>query len=325
MQFKHKLTIIGLVASILAALPVHAASINELTGQPVDASIANQRPIAVMVDNDARSMPHYGTADADIVYELVNSTANNRITRLMCLYKNWNAVPQIGNIRSTRPTNIMLAEEYNAVLMHDGGPFYNNPYLVNPANTNLSGGFTRVKNGKATEFTEYLMAGEAATRMAQAGIPSVYTANPGTHFKFGNANIAALGGAPAVNIRLPYANNKSQLIYNAATGLYDYYERGKLHTDAGTGRAMSFKNVIIQNVVIHQYDKNGYLIYNCIGEGQTGYYCTNGLTIPITWRKTSESDKTRYYYANGAELVINPGKTYITLCPSDSFAAIALN
>ena len=58
---------------------------SELTGEPIDESLKDQRPIAVMVDNEQTALPHFGTADADVVYEMMNSTMNGRITRLMCL------------------------------------------------------------------------------------------------------------------------------------------------------------------------------------------------------------------------------------------------
>ena len=103
--------------------------LSELTGEPIDESLKDQRPIAVMVDNELTALPHYGTAEADIVYELMNSTKNNRITRLMCIFKDWESIEQLGSIRSTRPTNIVLAAEFNAVLCHDGGPYYNDSYF----------------------------------------------------------------------------------------------------------------------------------------------------------------------------------------------------
>ena len=63
------------------------------------------------------------------MYEMMNSTANGRITRLMALVKDWEKITRFGNIRSTRSTNVMLAAEWNAVLCHDGGPFYIDPYI----------------------------------------------------------------------------------------------------------------------------------------------------------------------------------------------------
>lgn len=54
--------------------------VSELTGEFIDEKLAKQRPIAVMVDNEKVALPHYGVSEADIVYEMVNSTHNDRIT-----------------------------------------------------------------------------------------------------------------------------------------------------------------------------------------------------------------------------------------------------
>ena len=61
--------------------------ISELTGEPISEELKDQRPIAAMVDNELTALPHYGTSEADVVYELMNSTKNDRITRLMCIVK----------------------------------------------------------------------------------------------------------------------------------------------------------------------------------------------------------------------------------------------
>ena len=94
---------------------------SEITNEWIDESLKNQRPIAVMVDNEKTALPHYGLTEADVVYEIMNSTANGRITRFMAIVKDWGKIEQFGSIRSTRSTNIMLAAEWNAVLCPDGG------------------------------------------------------------------------------------------------------------------------------------------------------------------------------------------------------------
>ena len=60
---------------------------SELTNELIDESLKNQRPIAVMVDNESIALPHYGLSQADVVYEMMNSTLNGRITRFMVLVK----------------------------------------------------------------------------------------------------------------------------------------------------------------------------------------------------------------------------------------------
>ncbi len=84
---------------------------NELTGELIDESLANQRPIAVMVDNESIALPHYGLTQADVVYEMMNSTENGRITRFMALVKDWETLEQFGSIRSARVTNCILAKQ----------------------------------------------------------------------------------------------------------------------------------------------------------------------------------------------------------------------
>ena len=60
-----------------------------------------------------------------------------------------------------------------------------------------------------------------------------------------------------------------------------------------------------------QYDENGYLIFNCIGENQDAMYITNGKRINVKWSKTSDTSPTRYYDGMGDEIKLNTGKTYV--------------
>lgn len=317
----------GVVCAFMLSTTAYAAT-NELTGLEVSDAVAGQRPVAIMVDNEKKALAHYGTAEADIVYEMMNSTANGRVTRLMCLYKDWADLQQTGSIRSTRTTNVMLTGEYNAVLIHDGGPFYIKSYLKQPYASNLSGGFTRVKNGKPAEYTEYVFGNELVNRFAKAGLPTTYTAalERGTHFVFGDADAELPSDMVANNVDMEnvFLHNKSKLAFNPATRTYDYYEYGSLHQDAEDGQALTFKNVILQNVPFKQLDKNGYLTYNVVGSG-SGFYITNGKAVPITWQKGSETGFTHYYNGDGTEITVNRGKTYIGLLPSDSWDKLAIN
>ena len=134
---------------------------SELTNEWIDEALKDQRPIAVMVDNEKIALPHYGLTEADVVYEIMNSTLNDRITRFMVLVKDWEKIEQMGSIRSTRSTNIYLLGEWNAVLCHDGGPYFAMDLIAEKAYCdNFTGTFSRVQNGKPTEFTEYILKGD---------------------------------------------------------------------------------------------------------------------------------------------------------------------
>ena len=306
---------------------------SELTGEWIAEELQDQRPIAVMVDNESIALDHYGVNSADIVYEIMNSTANGRITRLMCIVKDYEKIEQFGSIRSVRPTNFMLAAEYNAILVHDGGPFYINDWVKKKYSNNLSGGFARFSNGKKTEYTEYVTYEDyknPTTGKSYQGLKKRLEATkfsktyneyyPGAHFNFDYRGVEMGDAAKAETVELPFPHNKSKLYYNEDEKKYEYHEYGRAHIDPmDDDRVTMFTNVIVQCCTFCQLDQNGYLIYNCIGEGD-GFYCTEGKAIPVHWKKSSESGLTVFTDANtGEEISINVGKTYITLVPSDNW------
>ena len=309
---------------------------SDLTGEFIDEDIANQRPIAVMVDNEKTALPHYGLTKADVIYEMVNSEANDRVTRLMVMVKDWEAIEQLGNVRSARATNCMLAMEWNAILCHDGGPFYINDYIALPSLDNLSGGFSRIPNGKAYEFTEYISKGEVAKRLDANNIETQYNNHyEGTHFTIANG-VDLVDATKATKVELPFPHNASELEYSEEDQLYYYSEYGKPHVDPGNDNAqLCFKNVIIQeaDMLTHSvteasgkvnFDQNGYMFYQLENASGKGYYLVNGEMTEITWEKGSLTSPTRYFDANGNDIVLNVGKTYIAIVPADAWKEVVV-
>lgn len=305
---------------------------SEITNEWIEERLWGQRPIAVMVDNESIALPHYGLTQADVVYELMNSTANDRITRFMCIVKDWQSITQFGSIRSVRTTNLQLLAEWNAVLCHDGGPaIYITPYLQNPYVENFSGTFSRVNNGKPREFTEYILPGDLEKNFKNKGYSITYNEwYQGQHFQFANESApvdlsVASDSIDCTFIDLPFEHNGSELSYDAQSGLYLYSEYGKPHLDpANDNKQLSFKNVLIQDVVFDQYDSNGYMGFHTVDSGRSGYYITNGKAIPVTWEKGSELDITRYYDKDGNEITLNTGKTYIAFVPYDNWSQLVI-
>lgn len=303
---------------------------SELTNEWIDISLKNQRPVAIMVDNEKTALPHYGLTEADVVYEMMNSTANNRITRFMAIVKDWGKITRFGNIRSTRPTNVLLAAEWNAILVHDGGPYYINEWLAKGYSNHLSGGFARVNNGKKREYTEYVTTGELDKRIKAAGYSKEYNAYyAGPHFTFSeteNDLSTHAAARPCNAISLPFPHNQSMLMYNPATKTYDYYEYGQAHKDPQHNNAqLSFKNLLIQDTTFSQLDKGGYMIYNAMDYARSGYYITDGRAIEVLWSKLSETGPTIYLdKLTGLPIQLNTGKTYIALVPSDSWSSVVI-
>ncbi len=318
---------------------------SNLTNEPIPEEIADQRPIAVMVDNESTALPHFGLTQADIIYEIMNSYKNGRITRFMAIVKDWESIEQLGSIRSARPTNFMVAAEYNAILCHDGGPFYINDYVSKDYTDNLSGGFARFSNGKATEYTEYITYDDyynstkgqsykgLGARIESAGYSTTYNKHyHGDQFIFGEGHVeldgrSGLMNATEIDLSGAFEHNSSKLKYNEETGTYDYSEYGKKHQDAGNDNAqLTFENVILQCCDSVQLDDNGYLIYNLVtGNSQKeGYLIQEGQAVPIQWQKLSEDSPAIYSYEDGVHVVLNTGKTYIAIVPADRWDSISI-
>ena len=304
---------------------------SELTGLWIDEALKDQRPIAAMVDNEKTALPHYGLTNADIVYEITNSLANDGVTRLMVLVKDWGAITQLGSIRSTRPTNLQIAPEWNAVVCHDGGPFYIDDYLAKPYVENFSGTFSRVDNGKPREFTEYICTGDLDKNFANKGYSTTYNEYyPGEHFKFAPEESPITldsynGAKSATNIQMPYKHNKPYFEYDEASQTYKYFEYGQAHVDPGNNNEqLAFKNLLIQDARYVKFDDNGYMMFHSIDFNRDGWYITNGTAIPVTWSKDDELTPTKYYDLDGNEITINAGKTYIALVPDDLWSGLTI-
>lgn len=93
---------------------------SRLTNEWVDADVAATRPIAVMIPNEAAAIPQYSLSAASILYE---ANVENRMTRMMAVYEGWEDLDKIGNIRSLRDYYAYWAFEWDAFLVHFGGPF----------------------------------------------------------------------------------------------------------------------------------------------------------------------------------------------------------
>ncbi|MCR5357511.1 MAG: DUF3048 domain-containing protein [Lachnospiraceae bacterium] len=306
---------------------------SELTNEWIDEALKDQRPIAAMVDNEKTALPHFGLSQSDVVYEMTNSTANDGVTRFMVLFKDYNSIKQIGSIRSVRPTNLQIIPEWNAVVCHDGGPFYIDDYLAKDYVENFSGTFSRVNNGKSREFTEYILEGDVDKNFASHSKYSK-TYNdyyPGPHYQFTSEkkqnDLSQYADAKsATHIQMPYRHNKPYLDYDEASGTYLYSEYGMKHVDAGNNDTqLAFKNLLIQNCRYVQFDSNGYMMFHSVDFNRDGYYITNGKVIPITWSKEDELTPTRYYDKDGIEIVLNTGRTYVALVPDDIWSGLTID
>lgn len=289
-----------------------------LTGEAVEESIGRRRPVAIMLNNIKAACPQYGINHAGVIYE---APVEGGITRLMGIFEDYDNLEKIGSVRSCRDYYIFYAAGFDAIYSHYGQSIYAETYLEQPEVNNLSGlsdygdqVYYRTSDRKPphnayTSF-EGLQKGIELNGYSQEydkDYKSSYVfaedQNPVTPEAGITANTIKPGG---------YNYNNPWFTYNQETGLYDRFQYGEAQIDDETDEQISVKNILIQNSRWQNYDENGYLNIDVNTSG-TGTYITNGKAIDVTWSKKDPWGPTYYYDANGTQITMNQGKTWVCI------------
>lgn len=283
---------------------------------------SKSRPYAVMINNNSAVWKYQsGLNEAYIVYEML---VEGGITREMALYKDTDTA-KIASVRSSRHYFLDYALENDAIYVHWGwspkaqsdirslginninGLTYEGSYFFRDSNIKAAyehRGYTKMDSlKKATEKLKYRNTTDKTSLLT-------YSVDP--------IDLASVEGAvEAKYVEIPYSSGfTAKFFYDEEAKMYKRSQNKVDLVDFTTKERITTKNIIVYNVGYNQIreDNKGRLDMNNIGSG-TGYYISEGKAVPITWEKATRSGKTKYKYADGKELVVNDGRTYIGLQP----------
>ena len=275
----------------------------------------NERPIAVMVDNDDKNArPHAGLQDAYLIYEMIIEGGS---TRFMALYRGTDT-EKIGPIRSSRHYYLDYVMENDAIYTHFGwSPRAMqdiSKFGINKINGVLGGDeniFWREKKYKGDWHSAYTsiknikdMASKKSYKLETEHKNCIEYSD--SYIELPPENIAK-----TVNLKYSYKYTTAYR-YNEETHLYEKSIDGEPHV-MQSGDVLSMKNIIIMFIGDSALgDGSDRRNINTTGKG-TGFYITNGAFEEIVWEKPSRSENTVYKKADGTPLLINPGKTIVNI------------
>lgn len=275
-----------------------------------------------MVDDLSPARPQSGFSDASVVW---HAPAEGGIPRYMMVFGE--RIPgDVGPVRSVRLYYVLWAAEHKAVLAHVGG----SPQALER--------LRRDGRGRLVYDADQYRFGEPEFhRVTSRRSPhNVYTS--GKQLR----RIAKAVGAKDGELKAPWRFAPDEILprrpdggrisvsYLANTVRYDYDRRtnrylrtvsreGKQH-DAATGERVAPSNVIVMLVRFGRLDDGSSkqrLEADQIGKG-TAWIATNGKTIKGTWQKKSEKAPTKFYDAEGNEVTLTVGQTFIQVMPIGS-------
>ncbi len=300
---------------------------NELTGE-WSKEYEPKRPIAIMINNIVDAVPSSSTKQADIIYECM---VEGGITRLLAIFSDYDNIEKLGSVRSARHYYIRIAKEYEAIYFCYGQSAPAKKILEKGVIDAVNGltydaGYYR-DNSRVAPHNVYTTSEKIKKGIEDFGYSTTYSETHEKVLSFNEEDTDLAEGTAANTVHVSFGSYmKPYFVYVPDKGVYERYEYGGPQIDnmaAEDDNILTFKNIIIQQSVYECINpKNDLQEVTQVGEG-TGYYCTNGKAIPITWKKSSKDSKTKYYTENGEELLLNPGKTWISIIGSGEGAGVS--
>lgn len=301
------------------------ANVNLLTGLPTltDGAIG-KRPVAVMVNNVDAALPQYGISAADLIFEL---PVEYDLTRLMAVYGDYTQIPEVCSIRSCRYYYPILAVGFDAIYVNWGmNEFVARP-TVNSMDIDQYDGDeyglgdcfgrdkARYESGYAWEHTGVFHGPNFPSVLEKDKVRTdLKEDKTGTAFNFVEMDKnAAPNGEDAQKVRVDFGANYSVFTYDEENHEYLKSFKDSPHMDGISKEQLKFENVIVLETEIKPYPGDEVIKYVDWegGENAKGYYISEGKMVPITWSKAGMYDPLKFFDANGNELQLNRGKSYI--------------
>lgn len=294
-----------------------------LTGAALDKPYTD-RPVAVVINNIKAALPQYGISGADMIYEV---ETEGGITRMLAIYSDLTDVGNIGPIRSARTYFNNVSASYDIPIVHCGGSrtalvgmydktnklsdwehidqAYNGSYFFRDQE--------RRKQGYALEHTLFTTGEDLTAVIAKKNYNKV-TEN-GVDYGLQFAENVSLNGSTANKVTVTFRGKKTTtMTYDADTGLYVASQYGKEHKDAGAGKTMTYKNVLVLVSPQTRANDGKYTrsYYDLVGEGK-GFFACNGQMVAIKWVRKSVTGPFSYTLEDGTPLTLGIGTSYVAV------------
>ncbi|WP_242620497.1 DUF3048 domain-containing protein [Senegalia massiliensis] len=281
-----------------------------LSGIKMKSDLKNERPIAIMFDNQKDARWQAGLSEAEIVYEFL---VEGNITRYMGIFL-MNSPDVIGPVRSARPYYLQALLEYDAIYVHCGGSPEAKEQIISfgidEADCMSAPGYVFYRNnelGKKSPHNLYTNMEDIRKYEKEKGFNTEPNYEP---FLF-NENSQDIEGEVANTLKINYSkHNTTSYKYDEEIGKYIRYKDGEIHIDENDSSNLTATNIIIQEANTKVIDNQGRLHISTIGEGK-GKYFTKGKYININWEKEDQYSKTKYFDEAGNRIKLNPGITWI--------------
>lgn len=288
-----------------------------LLGTPGDIPL---RPaLVVKLDNAPDGRPQAGLNAADVVVE---EAVEGGITRLFTVFQSTDA-ESVGPVRSARSTDIGLVGPLNRPLFAYAGAneaflrLVRDGPLVDVGVDAVASAYHR-ERGRPAPYNLFTSTGQLWAAAPPGASP------PAPLFRYRHPDDPVAGGEPAGGTHIVFrriVTTDVRWTWDAASGTFLRTQNGTDHVDAA-GARVAATNVIVAltpYVDTQFVDQSGEPVPEAqlVGEGEA-WILTGGQVFRGRWRKASPEARTEYLAADGTELLLSPGRTWVELAPPGS-------
>lgn len=309
-----------------------------LNGMPVAGGPVKRRPLSVRIDNAPQARPHYGTSEADMMWEFL---VEGLVTRLNAVYQQGNP-GTIGPVRSARLSDRYLTPMLRGVLAYSGSTieetnlirfdsrdhryidldanlfgvtYYRTPTRVSPYNVFTSSDLLRAAAGTVPGGND------------PVDVPRwAFLKNLDHQPNAGGFS----GSVAATTLTIPYRSRSTvRYQYDAATRSYGrWQDNGQdvmvREVDAANNVTIAARNIIVIQTDVFVAnppileDITGALGWDMrmTGTGSASIF-RDGKRQDGTWSRATIYDAFTFTNRSGDVVYLSPGQTWFHVVPTD--------
>lgn len=282
-----------------------------LTGSLVETEADTTQPVtAIMIENSTSARPQSGLKNSGVVFEAI---AEGGITRFMVLYQEQK--PQlIGPVRSVRLYYVDWLAAFNASIAHVGGSAAALQEVRNGSYRDIDQFFNGAYYWRATDRYAPHNVYTSFEKLDALNAKKGYTSSTFTGFSHTDSKAAVTPTATQIDVTISSPVFNSHYDYNAKTNTYDRSQGDAPHLDREEGQ-ISPRVVVILEVQESTVFEDGYReSINAIGSGKA-YIFQDGTVTQATWSKPSKTSQITFTNADGQNVPLARGQTWITAVP----------
>lgn len=282
-----------------------------LTGAEVkDEAATTQAVTGIMIENSPDARPQSGLKNSGVVFEAI---AEGGITRFLAIYQEQKP-KLIGPVRSVRMYYVDWIAAFNASVAHIGGSSHALAEVRNGKYRDIDQFFNDQAYWRATDRYAPHNVYTNFKRLDQLNAQKGYKHSTFTGFTRKDSSALAEPEATSINVTISNATYNSSYRYNSKTNTYNRSQAGAAHLDRENGQ-ISPRVVIVLDVQQSTIFEDGYReSINVIGSGKAHIFQDGGVQ-KVTWKKKSRTSQIVFTDADGKDVPLARGQTWLTAVP----------